>query len=66
VGTLSATAPTATEADALATAFFILGAENARAYCEKRPNIGAVLIEAKAPQKLVVMGAARGEVTATR
>jgi thiamine biosynthesis lipoprotein len=65
-GTLSATvtAPTAAEADALATAFFILGAEKSRAYCEKRPEIGAVLIEAKVPQKLVVMGAARGEVAA--
>ena len=45
-GLASATvlAPTAAEADALATAFFILGADGARAYCERRPEISAVLL----------------------
>src|SRR5439155_6034642 len=37
-------APTATEADALATAFFVLGVEKTRAYCETHPAIGAVLL----------------------
>ncbi|MBM4068402.1 MAG: FAD:protein FMN transferase [Planctomycetes bacterium] len=40
----SATAPTAAEADALATAFFILGADGTREYCECHPEIGAVLM----------------------
>jgi thiamine biosynthesis lipoprotein len=39
-------APTAAEADALATAFFVLGVEPARIYCEKWPEIGAVLLPA--------------------
>lgn len=42
----SATAPTAARADALATAFFILGAERTREYCEQHPEIGAVLLVA--------------------
>ena len=40
----SVVAPTAAEADALATAFFILGVEQAAAYCEKHPEIGVVLL----------------------
>lgn len=54
----TATAPTAAEADALATAFFILGAAKTRNYCETHPNIGAVLITADAPERLVVLGRA--------
>src|SRR5262249_40466610 len=37
-------APTAAEADALATAFYILGVEKAKAYCDRRPEISAVLL----------------------
>jgi thiamine biosynthesis lipoprotein len=40
----SVLAPTAAAADALATAFFILGADRARAYCTAHPEIGAVLL----------------------
>jgi thiamine biosynthesis lipoprotein len=40
----SAIAPTAAEADALATAFFVLGADGTRIYCEKDPRVGAVLL----------------------
>jgi thiamine biosynthesis lipoprotein len=40
----SVVAPSAAEADALATAFFILGVDKARAYCEQHPGIGAVLV----------------------
>jgi thiamine biosynthesis lipoprotein len=40
----SVVAPTAAEADALATAFFILGAEKARAYCAAHPQTGAILL----------------------
>jgi thiamine biosynthesis lipoprotein len=40
---VSVVAPTAAEADPLATAFFILGVEKARQYCENHPDIGALL-----------------------
>lgn len=67
-GMLSATvtAPTAAEADALATAFFILGVEKTRTYCDRHPEIGAVLIAAETPQRLVVLGKAAGEVERLR
>ncbi|HYW78847.1 MAG TPA: FAD:protein FMN transferase [Thermoguttaceae bacterium] len=44
-GVLSATviAPTATLADALSTAFFVLGPDKAIEFCRDRPEIGAVL-----------------------
>jgi len=41
-------APTAAEADALSTAFFVMGLENARRYCDNHREIGAVLIAAPA------------------
>jgi thiamine biosynthesis lipoprotein len=37
-------APTAAEADALSTAFYILGLEKTRAYCERNPAVGAVVL----------------------
>jgi thiamine biosynthesis lipoprotein len=40
----SVVAPTAAEADGLATAFFILGVDSAKAYCDAHPGIGAVLL----------------------
>ncbi len=45
---LSATvlAPTAAEADALATAFFVMGAEATGAYCRRHPDVAAVLVRA--------------------
>lgn len=45
-GLLSATvlAPTAAEADALATAFFVMGPDAAIAHCQKHTEIAAVLI----------------------
>ncbi|MBX3413867.1 MAG: FAD:protein FMN transferase [Pirellulales bacterium] len=50
-GVLSATAvaPTAAEADSLATAFYVMGVEATRAYCESRPQIGAVLTYQPSP-----------------
>jgi thiamine biosynthesis lipoprotein len=44
-GMLSSTVITssATESDALSTAFFVLGEEGARAYCSKHPEVSAVL-----------------------
>lgn len=37
-------APTAAEADGLATAFFVMGRDQAEAYCEQHPEICAVLV----------------------
>jgi thiamine biosynthesis lipoprotein len=58
----TATAPTAAEADALATAFFILGTAATEAYCVSHPDIGALLIAAEAPAHLRVLGRAVYEV----
>lgn len=55
----SVIAPTAAEADALATAFYILGPERAQAYCDARPDeVGAVLLPEGASRP-VVLGLAR-------
>jgi thiamine biosynthesis lipoprotein len=59
----SVTAPTAAEADALATAFFILGVEPARNYCARRPEIGAVLLPEGDQAVPVVLGSALSEFT---
>lgn len=42
--TATAIAPTAAEADALATAFYILGPSETRKYCDRHPEVKAVLI----------------------
>src|SRR5262249_22047662 len=42
----TAVAPTGAEADALATAFYVLGVEAARGYCAAHPEVGAVLLPA--------------------
>ena len=55
------TAPTAAVADALATAFFILGPGPAQAYCQTHPEIGAVLIREEPEPKLIVLGRAQRE-----
>lgn len=60
----SVLAPTAAEADALSTAFFVMGIDAARRYCGQHPEIGAVLVsepEAGQAPELVVLNAA-GEV----
>ncbi|MBQ9812012.1 MAG: FAD:protein FMN transferase [Thermoguttaceae bacterium] len=45
-GVLSTTvlAPTATEADALSTAFFVLGPEKTEDFCRRRPEVAALMI----------------------
>jgi thiamine biosynthesis lipoprotein len=45
-GVLSTTvlAPTATEADALATAFYVMGPDGARQYCEADPKVAAIVL----------------------
>jgi len=60
MATVAATAPSAAEADALATAFFVLGEDFARGYCDSHPQIGAVLLGAGA-EKPTVIGMARSE-----
>jgi thiamine biosynthesis lipoprotein len=61
----SVVAPTAAEADALATAFYILGVDKARDYCNRHPGIGAVLLPegAAAP---VVLGLTPDEIEIAR
>ena len=44
VALATAFAPTASEADALATALYILGVEATRRYCETHPDVGAVIL----------------------
>jgi FAD:protein FMN transferase len=44
VASASVVAPTAAEADALSTAFFVGGPELARAVCSARPDVGCVLL----------------------
>jgi thiamine biosynthesis lipoprotein len=61
----SVVAPSAAEADALATAFFILGVDRARAYCAVHPQIGAVLLPAGVPAAPVVLGLDAEEITLT-
>jgi FAD:protein FMN transferase len=58
----TALAPTAAEADALATAFFILGVEGARAYCARRPDVAAVLLPQGEEARPVALNLGKGEV----
>ena len=44
IASASAIAPTAAQADALATAFFVLGIDKTRLYCQAHPGIGAILL----------------------
>lgn len=66
-GLLSATvtAPTAAVADALATAFFILGVEGARQYCGAHPEVGAVLVPQSPNPRPIVLGRASSEFAPT-
>lgn len=41
---VTAVAPSAAEADALATAFFVLGVEKTAEYCDNHPGVGALVI----------------------
>jgi thiamine biosynthesis lipoprotein len=50
-GLTSATAicPTGVESDALSTAFFVMGVAEVRSYCEKHPEVRAILLEDGCP-----------------
>jgi FAD:protein FMN transferase len=63
MASVSVVADSAAEADALATAFFILGAERARAYCETHPGIGAVLLPDGQDARPVIIGLGPGAVS---
>ncbi len=50
---VSVIAPTAAQADALSTAFFILGIDAARHYCDQRPEIGAIVVACPCENEMV-------------
>jgi thiamine biosynthesis lipoprotein len=56
IASASVLAPTAAEADALSTAFYVGGVELARRYCETHPGIGAILLPEGDKAELVVLG----------
>jgi thiamine biosynthesis lipoprotein len=56
IASASVVAPTAAEADALATAFFILGVEATTAYCASHPEIGALLLPDREKVSPVLVG----------
>ncbi len=60
VASASAVAPTAAEADAFSTAFFVGGPELARAVCAARPDVGAVLLPEGDDAEVVVLNLAPG------
>jgi thiamine biosynthesis lipoprotein len=60
VASASAVAPTAAEADAFSTAFFVGGPELARSVCAARPDVGAVLLPERDDAEVVVLNLAPG------
>jgi thiamine biosynthesis lipoprotein len=56
VASATAVAPSAAEADALATVFYIQGVEAARRYCAAHRGVGAVLLPAAEAARPVVVG----------
>jgi thiamine biosynthesis lipoprotein len=62
----SAIAPTATEADALSTAFYVMGFEATRQYCREHTEVGAVMVvpgpSKGTPPRVRVTGAVEAEV----
>jgi thiamine biosynthesis lipoprotein len=54
MASVTVTAPTAAAADALATAFFILGKEATFAWCAAHPEVGAVLLAEDDARPVVV------------
>src|SRR5262249_26229633 len=56
IASASVIAPTGAEADALSTAFFILGVEATCRYCEQHPGIGAILLPEGDGAEPVVLG----------
>lgn len=70
-GLLSVTvlAPTAAEADALSTAFYVMGADAALAWCRDHPSIGAILVPSTSSSTVlrpIVVGIPREQVVFQR
>jgi thiamine biosynthesis lipoprotein len=63
IASASVIAPTAAQADALATAFFILGVASAEHYCASHPDVGAVLLPAGEDPSPVFFGLAADTVS---
>jgi thiamine biosynthesis lipoprotein len=61
IASASVLAPSAAEADALSTAFYVGGVELARRYCAAHPEIGAVLLPEGEGAEVVVLGLAPQE-----
>jgi thiamine biosynthesis lipoprotein len=59
----SVLAPTAAEADALSTAFFVGGIDLARRYCESHPEVGAILLSEGDDAEAVVFNLTPDEYT---
>jgi len=62
IASVTVLAPTGAQADALATAFFILGLERTREYCDRHPDIGAIVLPESEPTP-VVFGLGADEVS---
>jgi thiamine biosynthesis lipoprotein len=63
IASASAVAESAAQADALATAFYVMGLEGARGYCALHPEIGAVLLPEGHGASPVVFGIAAGNIS---
>lgn len=61
IASASVLAPTAAEADALSTAFFVGGVDLARDYCTIHPGIGAILLPEGEGAELILAGIAPPE-----
>jgi FAD:protein FMN transferase len=62
---VSAIASTAAEADALSTAFFVMGLEAARGYCQTHPAVGAVFFTHGESAEPITLNLAPGQFTLT-
>jgi thiamine biosynthesis lipoprotein len=62
MASVSVLAPTAAQADALATAFFVMGVDRARAYCKGHPEIGTILLPEGSQARPLVIGIAPNEI----
>jgi thiamine biosynthesis lipoprotein len=66
VASATALAPTAAEADALSTAFFVLGVDGTREYCRRHREVAAVIVSKPEPgcaARVVAFGLKPEEVT---
>jgi thiamine biosynthesis lipoprotein len=63
VALASAFAPTAAEADALATAFYVLGPEATRRYCAAHPEVAAVVLVDEPGAELEAVNLPPGDLT---